>query len=201
MHIRTVNDVTIRSTLRCVVQVLMRHFTIFQSHGLSGWFVSKIAKRCLKLSKLRPNYYRSIFFRTRCRFVKNLCMAYIASWRNMLTRSGVEATSSWKLKMCTQCFTVSIWWVWNNSMNTHLTTKPNDYISGSTEKITFGLNEMTFSSWRTGSQDITCREAIAVYLFTIRWQGWLITHGIKTRTILHTSLRRCSDAHQYFLLY
>ena len=121
------------------------------------------------------------FFRTRCRFVKNLCMAYIASWRNMLTRSGVEATSSWKLKMCTQCFTVSIWWVWNNSMNTHLTTKPNDYISGSTEKITFGLNEMTFSSWRTGSQDITCREAIAVYLFTIRWQGCLVEHMASKR--------------------
>jgi len=30
------NDVTITSSLRSVVKVLMGHFTIFQSHGLSG---------------------------------------------------------------------------------------------------------------------------------------------------------------------
>ena len=30
------NDVTITSSLRSVVQVLMGYFTIFQSHGLSG---------------------------------------------------------------------------------------------------------------------------------------------------------------------
>jgi len=30
------NDVTITSSLRSVVQVLMGHFTIFQSHELSG---------------------------------------------------------------------------------------------------------------------------------------------------------------------
>ena len=30
------NDVTITSSLHSVVKVLMGHFTIFQSHGLSG---------------------------------------------------------------------------------------------------------------------------------------------------------------------
>jgi len=40
------------SQLRSVVQVLMGHFTIVQSHGLSGWFVPKITKSCLNLSKL-----------------------------------------------------------------------------------------------------------------------------------------------------
>ena len=54
-------DVTITSSLRSVVQVLMRHFTIFKSHGLSGWFVPNIAKSCLNLSKLQPKYYRSLF--------------------------------------------------------------------------------------------------------------------------------------------
>jgi len=38
----------------------------FQSHKLSGWFVPKIMKSCLHLSKLRPKYCRSLFFRTRC---------------------------------------------------------------------------------------------------------------------------------------
>jgi len=36
------NDVTITSSLRSVVQVLMGYFTLFQSHGLSGWFMPKI---------------------------------------------------------------------------------------------------------------------------------------------------------------
>jgi len=38
------NDVTITSSLRSVVQVFIRYFTIFQSHGLSGKFVPKIMK-------------------------------------------------------------------------------------------------------------------------------------------------------------
>jgi len=38
----------------------MGHFTIFQSHGLSGWFVPKIIKSFLNLSKLRPKYCRSL---------------------------------------------------------------------------------------------------------------------------------------------
>jgi len=59
------NDVTIASSLRIVVQVLMEHFTIFQSHGLSGWLVPKSMKSCLNLSKLRPKYCRFLF-RTRC---------------------------------------------------------------------------------------------------------------------------------------
>ena len=56
------NDVTITSSSRSAVQVLMGHFTIFQSHGLSGWSVPKIVKSCQNLSKLWPKYYRSIFF-------------------------------------------------------------------------------------------------------------------------------------------
>ena len=55
------NDVTITSSLRSVVLVLMGHFTIFQSHGLSGWFVPKNLKSCLNLSKLRPKYYWFLF--------------------------------------------------------------------------------------------------------------------------------------------
>ena len=55
------NDVTITSSLRSVVQVLIEHFTIFQSHGLAGWFVPNIMKSCLNLSKLRPKYCRSLF--------------------------------------------------------------------------------------------------------------------------------------------
>ena len=40
----------------------------FQSHKLSGWFVSKIMKSCLNLSKLRQKYrvLSVLFFRTRC---------------------------------------------------------------------------------------------------------------------------------------
>ena len=53
------NDVTITSSLRSVVQALIGHFTIFQSHGLSGWFVPM--KSCLNLSKLRPKYCRYLF--------------------------------------------------------------------------------------------------------------------------------------------
>ena len=53
------NDVTITSSLRSVVK---GHFTIFQSHGLSGWFVPKNMKSCLNLSKLRPKYCRSLFY-------------------------------------------------------------------------------------------------------------------------------------------
>ena len=60
------NDFTITSSLRSVVQVLMGHFASFQSHGLSGWFMPKITKSCLNLSKLRPIYCRSLFSRTRC---------------------------------------------------------------------------------------------------------------------------------------
>ena len=36
-------------------------FTIFQSPGMSRWFLPKIVKSCLNLSKLRPKYYRSFF--------------------------------------------------------------------------------------------------------------------------------------------
>jgi len=53
------NDVTITSSSSS------RHFTIFQSHGLSGWFVPivpKIMKICLYLSKLRPKYCQFPFF-------------------------------------------------------------------------------------------------------------------------------------------
>ena len=38
------NHVTLTSSLCSVVQVLMGHFTIFQSHGLSGQFVPKLLK-------------------------------------------------------------------------------------------------------------------------------------------------------------
>ena len=55
------NDVTITSSLRSVVQVLIQYFTIFQSHELSGWFVPKVVKSCQNLSKLRQKYYRSFF--------------------------------------------------------------------------------------------------------------------------------------------
>jgi len=55
------NDVTITSSLRIVVQVLMGHFTIIQSHGLSGMICAKNCQSCLNLSKLRPKYYRSFF--------------------------------------------------------------------------------------------------------------------------------------------
>ena len=39
-------------------------FSGIQSHGLSGWFVPKIMKSCLNLSKLRPKYCRSFFLDT-----------------------------------------------------------------------------------------------------------------------------------------
>jgi len=55
------SDVTITSPLRSVVQVLMGHFEIFQSHGLSGSFVPKITKSCLNLSKLWPKHCRYFF--------------------------------------------------------------------------------------------------------------------------------------------
>jgi len=58
------SDVTITSSFRSVVKVLMGHFTIFQSHGLSGWFMPKIIKSFLNMSKLRPKYCRSIFWDT-----------------------------------------------------------------------------------------------------------------------------------------
>ena len=58
------NDVTITSSLRNVVQVLVGHFTMFQSHGLSEWFVPKIMKSCLNL--LRSKYCRCLFFRVVC---------------------------------------------------------------------------------------------------------------------------------------
>ena len=51
----------IMSQLRSVAQVLMGHFTIFQSHVLLGWFVPQIMKSCLHLSKLRPKYCRYLF--------------------------------------------------------------------------------------------------------------------------------------------
>ena len=44
-----------------VMQVLIRHFTIFQSHGLSGWFMPKNMRSCLNLSKLQPKYCWSLF--------------------------------------------------------------------------------------------------------------------------------------------
>ena len=72
------NDVTVTSSLRRVVQVLMGHFTIFQSHGLSGWFVPKLVKSCLNLSKLRPKYYRSFFLDT----------VYIHQMNQMSSRNG-----------------------------------------------------------------------------------------------------------------
>jgi len=55
------NDVTITSSLRSVVQVLIRHFTIFQSDRLQ-MICAKIVKSCLNLSKFRPKYYRPLFF-------------------------------------------------------------------------------------------------------------------------------------------
>jgi len=51
------------SQLRSVVQVVMGHFTIFQSYEQSGWFVPKILKIYLNLSKLRPKYCHSLFSR------------------------------------------------------------------------------------------------------------------------------------------
>ena len=58
---------SITSPLHSVVHILMGHFTIFQSHGLSGWFVQKkTVKSCLNLSKLRPKYHRSLFLQTQC---------------------------------------------------------------------------------------------------------------------------------------
>jgi len=55
------NDVTMTSSLRSVVPVLIRHSAIFQSHGLSGWFAPKIMTNCLNLSKLQPKYCWSLF--------------------------------------------------------------------------------------------------------------------------------------------
>ena len=45
-----------------------RHFTIFQSHILSGWFKQNLSN-FLNLSKLRPKYCRSLFGGTRCSIV------------------------------------------------------------------------------------------------------------------------------------
>jgi len=55
------NDVTITSSLRIVMPIVMGLFTIFQSPRMSGWFVPKIVKSCLNLPKLRPKYCRSFF--------------------------------------------------------------------------------------------------------------------------------------------
>ena len=55
------NDVTITPSLRSVVQVLMGHFYNFSLTRLSGWFLPKIMKSCLNLSKLQPKYCRSLF--------------------------------------------------------------------------------------------------------------------------------------------
>jgi len=49
------------SSIHSVMQVLMGHFTIFQSHRLSGWFLPNITKSCLNLSTLRPKYCRFLF--------------------------------------------------------------------------------------------------------------------------------------------
>jgi len=60
------NDITITSSLRSVAQVLMGFFfTIFQSPRMSLWFVPKIMKSCLNLSKLWSKYCRPPFIRTR----------------------------------------------------------------------------------------------------------------------------------------
>ena len=77
------SDVSITSSLRSAVQVLMKRFTIFQSHGLSGWFVLKIVKSCLNLSKLRPKYYRSLFSWKRCSATTNnmKLVPYTGRWR------------------------------------------------------------------------------------------------------------------------
>ena len=55
------NDVPMSHHYPLGVQVLIRHFTIFQSRGLSWWFVPKITKSCLNLSKLQPKYCQSLF--------------------------------------------------------------------------------------------------------------------------------------------
>jgi len=57
------NDATITSSLHSVVQVLMGYFTIFQSHGLSGWFLPKIVKSCLNLSQLQPEILSVLYFK------------------------------------------------------------------------------------------------------------------------------------------
>ena len=67
-----VNDVTITSSLRSVVQSLIGHFTIFQSHGLSRWFSQKL----WKVVKLRPKYCRYPFFRTRCIMSYKICRSH-----------------------------------------------------------------------------------------------------------------------------
>jgi len=53
------NDVTITSSLRSVMKVLMGHFTIYNFSVTR--IVRIIMKSCLNLSKLRPKYCRSLF--------------------------------------------------------------------------------------------------------------------------------------------
>ena len=87
------NDVTIASSLRCVVQVLIGHFTIFQSHGLSGWFVPKIMKRCLNLPNLRPKYSRSLFFWTRC---SHIVYRFRVIWHSKYRELEIQVRGHWR---------------------------------------------------------------------------------------------------------
>ena len=70
------NDVTITSSLRSVVQVLMGHFTIFQAHGLSGCFMPKIIKKLSKFVKVTAKIL-SVFFSTRCIYTPGECLTKI----------------------------------------------------------------------------------------------------------------------------
>jgi len=62
------SDVTITSSLRSVVQVLMGYFTIFQPHGLSGWLMcAKNYEKLSKFVKVTAKILSDPLFRTRCR--------------------------------------------------------------------------------------------------------------------------------------
>ena len=81
------NDVTITSSLRTVVQVLMGHLMIFQLHGLSGWFMPKIMKNCLHLSKVTAKILSVLFFRTRCR-----------SFAQLIAKIAERTSHQWPVK-------------------------------------------------------------------------------------------------------
>ena len=75
-HHKLVNDVTIASSLRSVVQLLLGHFTVFQSHAVS----MICAKNCGTLSKfmeVTANHRDTVHCQCLC-----LCLKYYFSALN-----------------------------------------------------------------------------------------------------------------------
>ena len=77
---------------------------------MSGWFMPKIVKSCLNLSKLWPKYYRSIFFRTRCTHMPSSCLhvRLLQRYRD----SEILLTQRYRHKQLPKYSKRLTWWVY-----------------------------------------------------------------------------------------